>query len=150
MYGFIWGLCLVDCKDKLFQLMQKKWAWKVLGLGCLSLICGLCYLKFKPIVFWGDYLLKIMLGLILLVLLLAVNTRLSFPNKINLFLGSISFEVYLTHTMIFALLNELMPNMSSGVFIATSLCLTIIVASMVKKTSQFILDKYYFKLNRRI
>lgn len=136
IFGFIWGLFLVDIKEELLRLARKKWILKVTVLGCVSCICGLCYLKFKPVEFWGDYLLKIILGLFLLVLLLFVNTKINFGNKINAFLGRISFEVYLTHGLVFGILDNLMPGMKSAVFILMSLLITVILSAVEKYINQ--------------
>ena len=101
-----------------------------------SIGMGLCYLKFKPVVFWGDYLLKIVLGLFLLAFLLFVNTKINFGNKLSAFLGRISFEVYLTHGLVFRILDNLMPGVNSGVFILMSLLITVILSAVEKYINQ--------------
>lgn len=140
IFGFVWGLCLVDLKKDVLSLAKKQWVLKVAVLGLASCICGLCYLKLKLIVFWGDYLLKIVLGLLILTLLLYINARICFGNKVNSFLGYISFEVYLTHELVFRLIDKWVPSINSGIYIVISLLITVIVAVVVKRISQYFLN----------
>ncbi len=48
-----------------------------------------------------------------------------------MFLGKISFEVYLIHTVVFELLENKISWLSSGVFILLSIILTVIMAVIV-------------------
>lgn len=95
-------------------------------------IAGVAYLKFKPVAFFGDYLLKILLGVLIITFMLAVNCRIAIGNKVCLFLGSISYEVYLIHGSVFGLLAFLTPEVSSGVFIDLSIVITVGVAWVVR------------------
>lgn len=139
IFGFVWGLCLVDVKENVLRFAKKQWILKVAVLGLASCVCGLGYLKLKLIVFWGDYLLKIVLGLLLLALLLYINARICFGNKVNAFLGEISFEVYLTHELVFRLIDKWMPSINFGIYIVISLLITVILAVIVKYLSQCVL-----------
>lgn len=139
IFGFVWGLCLVDVKENVLRFAKKQWILKVAVLGLASCVCGLGYLKLKLIVFWGDYLLKIVLGLLLLALLLYINARICFGNKVNAFLGEISFEVYLTHELVFRLIDKWMPSINFGIYIVISLLITVILAVLAKYLSQCVL-----------
>ena len=139
IFGFIWGLCLADMKDTFLRFSKEKWIQKVVALGCVSCLCGFSYLRFKSEIFWGDYLLKIVLGFLLLFLLLLFNSRICFNNRIINFLGWISFEVYLTHNLVFRVLDITLPGMNSGVFIALSLLTTIMLATVEKYINQSVL-----------
>lgn len=139
IFGFIWGLCLADMKDTVLRFAKEKWIQKVVALWCVSCLCGLSYLRFKSEIFWGDYLLKIALGFLLLFLLLLFNSRICFNNRISNFLGWISFEVYLTHHLVFRVLDITLPSMNSGVFIALSLLTTIVLATVEKYINQSVL-----------
>ena len=63
-----------------------------------SLVLGVLYLKYKYVYFWGAYMLKIVLGVVLLMCLFLWSYRRNFNNRILLFLGGISYEIYLFHT----------------------------------------------------
>lgn len=139
IFGFIWGLCLADMKDIVLRFSKEKWIQKIVALGCVSCLCGFSYLKFKPVVFWRDYLLKIILGFLLLFLLLIINSKICFHNRISIFLGWISFEIYLTHNLVFRVLGITLPNMNSGVFITLSLLTTMMLATIVKYINQSVL-----------
>ena len=130
---------MVDVKENVLGFAKKQWILKAVVLGLASCICGLGYLKLKLIVFWGDSLLKIVLGLLLLALLLYLNTRICFGNKVSAFLGEISFEVYLTHELVFRLIDKWIPSVNSGIYIVICLLITVIVAVIVKCISQYIL-----------
>ena len=99
------------------------------------------YLKFKIIPFWGDYLLKIILGILIIAFMLAINVKVSIGNRVSNYLGSISFEVYLVHILSFSIVKKITPDMSSGVFILVSLILTVVLASAIKRISTVIIQR---------
>ena len=130
-YGFIWGIILALIKDLFLKYFTDKWYGKMAVTLVISLILGALYLKFKTITFGGDYLLKILLGLAITIFILAANTRVKLGNKINLFLGEISFELYLSHGKVYHLMNDLFEWKHSAVFIVCSLIVSIVVAYII-------------------
>ena len=137
--GFIWGIVLFSQYGKIKSFFHKRWFVKaVLFWGC-SLLLGILYLLFKNTAFWGDYLLKILLGLSILCFILILNTRMTLGNKISYFLGDISFEVYLAHGAVFQVLSYLFPNLGSGLFILLSLAVSIVSAIIIHKVSKIVL-----------
>ena len=143
IFGFIWGIALFRFKDKLLALVENKWATKCVIICLFAGMLGVGYLKFKTVVFLGDYLLKVLLGVAITAFILALNTHILIGNKVNQFLGTISFEVYLLHGVVFGLLESMTWIQSSGVFILTSLIVTVIIAYFVKCICSFI-EKIYF------
>lgn len=136
IYGFIWGIILSNVKDKFAGWMNKKWLVKVIAFCILAGILGIAYLKLKPVVFFGDYVLKIILGLAIIVFMLAANTRIEIGNKVSLFLGSISYEVYLLHGIVFALISYFAPEIISGLFIVTSIVVTVVLAVLIHQLGE--------------
>lgn len=104
-------------------------------------ITGIGYLKFKTISFLGDYLLKILPGIFITTFMLAINTKVSIGNRVSNYLGSISFEVYVVHTLVFYIVKNVNSNLSSGVFILVSLILTVVLANIIKKLSTIIIQR---------
>lgn len=140
IFGFIWGLLLANGK----MLGQKKattktWLYSCAILCAGSLAVGVLYLQYKFVAFWGDYLLKIFLGFLLLGLLICINKRVDFGNKIGLWLGGISYEIYLTHTLVMRWLADVKITWLSGPYIITVVILTIAFALLANKISNFIL-----------
>lgn len=132
MYGFIWGLLLALLLAKFYDYFKGKWFVKLAAVCVISLILGVCYLKFKIIPFYGDFLLKILLGFFITVFVLISNVRISYGNKVSYFLGDISFEVYLLHYWVFGLVNSLSGgNLSSSEFILVSIVGTVVFAVIV-------------------
>lgn len=131
-FGFIYGMVLALHKEKIYTLLSTKPLLKLSVLTVLSLVSGVAYLKFKYVFFFGDYLLKIFLGIFILLLILAVNTRISFSNPISLLLGSISYEVYLIHAFVFDKLMLYVPSLQSGVFILCCIIITTLLSLAVK------------------
>lgn len=136
VFGFIWGVILADCKDWFSKLVKKNWLPVCIILCLLSGILGVMYLKFKPVPVFGDYLLKIMLGLAIISFMLALNVRIALGNKLSLFLGKISYEVYLLHGAVFGLLAAFAPGLDSGVFIVLSIAVTIVLSWLVSIVSK--------------
>lgn len=131
--GFAYGIIVADCSDKIRQWMKEKWLLKCGILMAISLVLGTAYLKMKPIAFIGDYLLKILLGITITVFIFQVISELKVGNKVNGFLGGISYEVYLLHHGVFAALATVSYNMNSGVFVILSVVFTVVLAYMLNK-----------------
>ena len=143
--GFIYGIFLVDIKEWFVELFEVKWLKKMIAIAVVSILIAIVYLKFKDIIFWGDYFLKVMFGTALTVLMLASNVRVSYGNKISMFLGKISFEVYLIHNGLMTILKGVFPKLTSGVFILVALALTIILAFVFNRISTQ-LTKWFYML----
>ena len=88
-------------------------------------------MKFKPVYFWGSYLLKIVPGFVILLFILQLTTRISIGNKVSLFLGGISYEIYLIHGPVFDVLKKYLPIMDSGVFIFMAICATVLASALI-------------------
>lgn len=67
------------------------------AFGVLSLVLGVAYLYFKTVFFWGEYLLKVVLGVVLITLLFILSSKRTLGNRVADYLGDISYEVYLSH-----------------------------------------------------
>lgn len=132
IFGFVWGIIFFHIKKCFAAWVDKKWLPKCVALCLIAGIAGIAYLKYKPVVFFGDYLLKILLGVLIITFMLAVNSRIAIGNKVNLFLGSISYEVYLLHGSVFGLLAFLAPEIGSGIFIGLSTAITVGVAWVIR------------------
>lgn len=139
--GFVWGILLYTKYDKIKLFFTDKWIVKVVISLVLSLTLGLAYLKYKPVVFFGNYILKIALGLSILSLILILNSKIRIGNKIIYFLGNISFEVYLIHTSVFKIIKQTIPTVDSGLFICFSIILTVLLASIIHYISNYIIKK---------
>ena len=139
--GFVWGILLYRTKNRFLRILNDKWMMKSLLLCVIAGIVGIGYLKFKIIPFWGDYLLKIILGILIISFMLAINVKVSIGNRVSNYLGSISFEVYLVHILAFNVVKKIEPDMSSGVFIFVSLILTVALASVIKRISTVVTQR---------
>lgn len=142
--GFVWGILLAEHYDRIKSFFTRNWLKKAI-LSCLiSLVLGVLYLKCKPFVFWGGYVLKIILGISILIFILILNSRIKLGNPVISFLGEISFEVYLTHPDVFYFVETLLPDLDSGVFIVVSMITTVLFAAMVHKLSLMLLKRLHF------
>jgi len=130
-YGFVWGVVLALVRDSFLKFFSDNWYFKTGAFMVISAILGVLYLKFKTIPFGGDYLLKILLGLAITVFILSSNTRVSLGNKVNMFLGEISFELYLCHGKVYHLMNDICQWKYSSVFIICSLLVSVLVAYII-------------------
>ena len=140
--GFVWGILLSRWKGGFVSWADRKWLPKSGAMCLLAGMLGIGYLAGKGIPFWGDYILKIALGAAILAFMLTLNGKISIGNRASRKLGDISYEVYLMHDAAFFLLEYLSPGVSSGVFILTSLLLTMILSLIVHKASAWILPVF--------
>lgn len=135
-YGFIWGILLASFDRGFKSAFLKKWWIKLVFSAVVAFVLGTTYIKFKVVPFAGDYILKFVLGLSIILFILIANLRIEFGNKVSLFLGSISFEIYLIHGSVFEVLKSIRIWNSSGLFILTSIILTIIIAELVHELAE--------------
>ena len=145
-YGFIWGIILASLLSEFVHYFKKSWMKKWIFSLIIALILGIGYLKFKPVFFFGDYLLKIILGVAITMFILIANVKFHIGNKICMFLGEISFEVYLIHGNVFYVISKIFPSLSSGIFILICLILTVIIAFMIHILATVII-KQLFKVS---
>lgn len=141
IYGFLWGILLASIFSRIQNIENINW-FRNSALVCVAaLFLGLMYLKFKTIIFWGDYLLKIVLGIAIVGFILLLNMRVSIGNKALDFLGNISYELYLSHSFVISLIKYGMPNVRSGMFILITLTGSIVLSAFLHSISAFILKK---------
>ncbi|MCK9156329.1 MAG: acyltransferase [Paludibacteraceae bacterium] len=128
--GLVWGILAFS----FFPLLKNfvKFSFKSVAIvGMLCLLLGVAYLKYKYVYFYGEYLLKIVLGVVIVLFVFMLTSRLTLGNKIILFLGDISYEVYLTHGFIMYVLSRLFPSLTSGVFVVLTVAATILFSSII-------------------
>ena len=139
--GFAYGIIAAKWERPIRKWMGRRWLVKCVSLGIAAGILGIMYLKFKPIVFWGEYLLKIALGIAISLFMYEVLHKLKVGNRINAFLGGISYEVYILHGTVFLMLMHFFKGWNSGLFIITSLVITVLLARMLKYLSRMIVKR---------
>ncbi|WP_170830739.1 acyltransferase family protein [Pseudobutyrivibrio sp. ACV-2] len=130
-YGFVWGIILGTIRPYFLKYFSDRWSRKWIISLLVSLVLGVLYLKFKWLPFAGDYLLKILLGIAITMFVLIANTRISFGNKINMFLGEISFEIYLVHGYVFNIFEKYYEWNNSSVFIMMSIITTVMCSYII-------------------
>lgn len=131
--GFTYGIIAAEYSDKIRNWVKEKWLLKCAILMVVSMALGIVYLKMKPIVFFGDYLLKILLGVVMNAFMFEAISGLKVGNKVNSFLGDVSYEVYLLHRNVFTVLAAISPSINSGLFVILSIMLTVALAFLLKK-----------------
>ena len=134
--GFACGVLLAANYKVVNRWIHNRCIMKTVVLMIASGIVGMAYLKFKPVDFYGDYLLKIVLGIVLTAFVIVTTSGFRVGNRLNCFLGSISYEVYLLHEIAFASLIILVPRINSGVFIVVSIAITVLFGYGLKKLTE--------------
>ena len=140
--GFAWGILLSCRMDSFRGWLSRGWAAKSSALCLFAACLGIAYLRWKEIPFFGDYVLKIALGMAILSFLLALNTKISIGNPVSRTLGAVSFEVYLLYGGVFFALESAFPELNSGLFILMSLLLTIALSLVAQRAGARILDLF--------
>lgn len=128
--GLVWGVLLF----LYFPRAQHFFSFsigKVCIFSFLCLLLGILYLIYKPVFFWGEYLLKILLGGMIICWVFIVFSQRVYGNKAIFFLGSISYEIYLSHGGVMCFLSNICPKLSSGVFILLTVIGTIFFSIII-------------------
>lgn len=139
-FGFLYGILLAKYKDRLCLQVSRKWLHSCVLTCAASLVLGVLYLKWKTVFFLGDYLIKILLGQGIILFMLTFSAGHSLGNPVSRFLGSISYEVYLLHSLAFYCLDAMWAKWNSGLYVLISILLTVLFAVVIHKTGEAILD----------
>lgn len=139
--GLVWGILLYRYFNKCAEWMNRYRWGKVVILCVVCLIMGGAYLKFKTIFFWGEYILKIILGVVIIAFLFTITSNRKFVNKVSFLLGDISYEVYLSHGVIMGVLAYYMPNLQSGWFIILTVIFTLAISTLIHRIGKPIVKK---------
>ena len=135
-WGFIWGILLARYLPQAVAWSDKRWLGKTLAAGVLSLVLGVLYLKLKPVVFFGDYCIKILLGAAITLLVLLLSARFRIGNPASRFLGAVSYEIYLIHGVIIKISAYFGWKLQSGIYIWTVILLSVLAAGAVSRISR--------------
>jgi len=138
--GFAYGIIAANHEEQIKEWFAERWGIKSITLMVLSGVLGIAYLKLKPIAFWGDYCLKIFLGIVITSFIFIVLSKVRAGNSINGFLGNISYEVYLMHGAAFGLI-AMVGNLNSGVYICGAIFLTIALSFLLNMMCRRILNR---------
>ncbi len=131
--GFMYGFLLADRKilDCIKMTIKKHTlVCSVLSIA-VALIAGVAYLKFKNVYFFGEYLLRIVLGIAIISVVLLFTYRVQIGNTATRLLGKISYEVFLIHGFVMSVLSvvsEQVIKLNSGIFIMMTFAFTIAFA----------------------
>jgi len=140
--GLAWGVLLFRYFDRIVAWMDEHRLVKVIILTIVGGVLGVAYLKSKPVYFWGAYLLKIILGVVLIILLFTVTSNRWFDDRLSLWLGNVSYEVYLSHGMVMGALALWLPQtIDSGLFILLTVIVTLALSTAVHSIGKPIVNK---------
>lgn len=134
-YGLIWGIGLFMMFGTIRNFLSKKTIVKCAIFVILSGILGVAYLKYKAVWFVGQFALKIVLGLVMIITLFLATYKLRLCNKAALFLGNISYEIYLSHGFVAGLVSHYLPGYPGGMCILTVFAVTILFSAAIHPLS---------------
>ncbi|MBR4538293.1 MAG: hypothetical protein IKO52_05540 [Clostridia bacterium] len=96
----------------------------------------------QAVAVWGDYLLRIVLGMAITAFIFTLIGKLKVGNKATDFLGSISYEVYLIQRAAFIFMATVVSDgINSGLYVLLSVCLTIVISYCMKLVSKPLIQK---------
>lgn len=141
--GFAYGFLLGDekCKKRIYEVLNKRYISTLLLTFVLSGILGVLYLKHKTVFFWGEYLIRAVLGIALIALVFTVLYRIRLENKVNVLLGNISYEIYLLHGFVICVLSLIEKQLDSGIFIILVVAMSILISIPLHRINQCIVGK---------
>lgn len=139
--GFTYGIILANIIETFKEKAENRYKIKVGVLATLSGILGIAYLKYKVVLFAGDYLLRIVLGITLITLLLTFTVHFKIGNTITRYLGKISYEVFLLHGFVMSMFSIMDIKVSSGVYIFLIISGTLIISAIMNKIDTLIITR---------
>ncbi len=139
--GFMYGIIFANIIESFKEKAKKHNAVKIGILALLSGILGISYLKYKYILFTGDYILRIILGIFIIMLLFTVTIHFRIGNVFTKYLGKISYEVFLLHGFIMSVFSVLKLRASSGIYILMVILGTLIIATVINKVDTLIIQR---------
>lgn len=140
-FGLIWGLLFYRYIPLIKRFLIHKRLYKTILFTLLCMIFGIMYLRFKSVYFWGEYILKIILGLVIIVWMMLLTVKRQFGNRFSFWLGKISYEVYLLHTIVMFAIIKVSNNLSSGLFILITYIFTLIISTIINWCSNKVIKK---------
>lgn len=138
--GFAYGYLLGSkkCMVRVQRILEKHYVKALILAFISSAIFGFMYLKYKSVFFWGEYLLRTVLGIALIILIFTAMYRIKLGNRMSFLLGNISYEVYLIHGFVICILSLMGDFLNSGLFIVLTVLISIMIAIPLHKVDQSI------------
>lgn len=147
LVGIIWGICFKDIKE----YIKKKYITILFALLCFSgvsyLFPNICRRIFQLQGNWvwiiNDVLMAFSFTLLIAVLLYKINIC----NKTTLFLGNISYEIYLFHGLVMAILDSFggkqfwNQHMEQEIYALLVFIITIVVATIFHKMNKSVVSR---------
>lgn len=141
MWGCLYGVFLALNKEKVKKTLSQKFFILMPVFLIAAGVAGLLYLKYKYVFFFGEYLLKVVLGLLITVVVFTYNSKFKIGNPVNRFLGNISYEIYLVHALSFLIVEYSLPEIDSGMFILLSIIITVVLSVVINKIANSVNKK---------
>ena len=139
--GFMYGINFANIIVQFKKNAQKHYAVNIGVLAVVSGTLGILYLKYKYVLFTGDYILRIILGVFLIMLLFTVTIHFRMGNVFTKYLGKISYEVFLLHGFVMNVFNVLNLRVSSGMYILVVIVGTLVMATVLNKIDTLIIQR---------
>jgi peptidoglycan/LPS O-acetylase OafA/YrhL len=139
--GFMYGIIFANLIEPFKEKAEKHYVIKIGILTAVSGILGVTYLKYKYILFAGDYILRIILGISIIILLFTITIHFRIGNTFTKLLGKISYEVFLLHGFVMNVYNVLNLRVSSGVYILVVIFGTLVFAAILNKIDTLIIQR---------
>lgn len=112
-----------------------KWVISLIAAAIL----GVAYEINKEVWLWGEYLLKIVLGLSIIIFYFLTTVKIRLDNPVTRFLGNISYETYLSHGMVSSVVLLLFPDLMSGLYVGAVVGGTLLFSFLIHNLDKFII-----------
>lgn len=129
-YGLIWGLLLFRYFPNIVQWLNVSRNIKSIIVLITSIFILTAYHSLKHNGIGYRYIFEILSALFIVLLVFLLTQRKVYGNKVSIFLGSVSYEIYLSHRYVMEIILNITPSLSSGFFI-TLVVLTTVLFSFV-------------------
>lgn len=134
--GFIYGIVFYyynQKKREKFEFCNNNMRYFVIVsiLTIFTIMIGLAYLKFKTATIAISFILKAFLGGLFITLMILVLKKFSIGNRVNKFLGKISYEVYLFQFVFFDNFSQIKCITNSYVYILFSGAVIVGASSLI-------------------
>lgn len=84
-------------------------------------------------------MLRACLAIVLIALLIKITAYIRFESKAALALGTISYEVYLSHVIVIELFTSYCESLNSGMYVVGVVVVTLVLSYIIHKVDQKII-----------
>jgi len=133
---FLVGILICQKRDTILAKIQKRYIFYLSILGLVFISTFIIHMILPPFNIWGYLICANIATVFFCCFLYLLTYKVKFGNKIIVWLGGFSYEIYLVHMIIIKVINEYTENELVRVYAVT--IVSLVIAYLVKRISNIV------------